>query len=806
MPINLNIEKNHKYNMSNLWQSWSTTLRGFPMKTGFIISLLVFASITDLSTSIKRVEAIDSYTSLTYDDNISISFEEKASNGKAFVGNIQVYFNLLLDQSYIGSDDIFGKTIGQGTFSGSFKWGGSSPPSGCASEYQITATFTATMSGETYFQANKVVLSGGYVSNLVETISPTAESRCRGWSPSLNIESLLGSCLASIASGYYANTACHEFPIQGGLNNITKGGGNTAPTSVSGNTQLILVDSKKKIIEVEECPEFTITPTMPPASDPRGFATPDQDSAAFRFNIFWGGETPVQANFQTNSEGGGTISSKFLFNPATLTTELTNVILEATTKTTPEGTYSIDVTSTIMMPNSNLICTSNTEVSLVVSRSITDFRLVSHAGLVQVTNENPTPAGGAAVLVKTGDNGSATFEIKAADTSTPNESNIITTIDVGKNTEVRHYNNVVNIGDEFDDEFIQEDIRNTMLYRNKGPIIHLVEAAWEGVNEIALSLVMEQQHQNWYRCIFASPGTNNHELCSGIDIFITNGQLHFYRTDETMSEEKYWDIILHDYHIVIPLGTDLILNTQRYGNSSLTVINGSAVVINLISGQAQVVNAGQQLDMTISISGNSISTKDQIIDTDMDSIPQWWDAHLNFPVTSGTKQYMINVKTNSTVRNVVLSMENKTISFTVSGANGTKGYVNTTWPQSILNGTTIKVTMDGTQIPFLLNQNDTDYSLYANYTHSQHKIVITIPKTTNSNTIITPLTNTTSILTTTTKIYPIATTSTTLTQESFNSDSQTIEYIIAFLFVIILIIFVIISVKTASNKIEDDRF
>jgi len=153
-----------------------------------------------------------------------------------------------------------------------------------------------------------------------------------------------------------------------------------------------------------------------------------------------------------------------------------------------------------------------------------------------------------------------------------------------------------------------------------------------------------------------------------------------------------------------------------------------------------------------------------------------------------------------------LSMENKTISFTVSGANGTKGYVNTTWPQSILNGTTIKVTMDGTQIPFLLNQNDTDYSLYANYTHSQHKIVITIPKTTNSNTIITPLTNTTSILTTTTKIYPIATTSTTLTQESFNSDSQTIEYIIAFLFVIILIIFVIISVKTASNKIEDDRF
>ncbi len=791
--------------MYKLWHSWSTLLRRFPVKTVFIIILIALGSIADLSSSIKRAEAIDIYTSLIYDDKINISFEDSYSNGKAFAGNIQVSFNILLNQSYVGSDDIFGSTIAQGTFSGTFKWGGPSPPSGCVSEYQITATFTTIITGETYFQVNKVVLSGGYVSNIVQTISPTPSSRCMGWGNGLGIESLLGSCLSTIASGYYATSDCSEFPILGGSNNITKGGGNTAPTSVSGSTQLILVDSKKKVIEVEKCPEFTIIPTMPPESDPRGFATPDQDSASFRFNIFWGGENPVQANFQTNSEGGDTISSKFSFNPATLTTELTNVILETTTKTTPEGTYSIDVTATIMMPNSNLTCTTNTEVFLVVSRSISDFRLVAHTGQVQVTREDPTPAGGAAVLVRTGDNGSATIEIKATDISTPSNSTVTTTIDVGKNSETRYYNNVVNIADEIDDEFIQEDIRNSALYRDKGPIIRVVEAAWESVNEILLMSVEQQLGSDLvskalktFRCTFASSGTNNHEQCSGIDIFITNGQLHFYRTNEPMTNKKLWDILLHDYHIVIPLGTDLMMNSQHYGNSSLTVINGSAVVINLISGQAQVVNAGQQLDMTISISGNSIITEDQIIDMDMDSIPQWWDAYLNFPVTSGTKQYMINVKTNSTVKNVVLSNENKTISFTVSGANGTKGYVNTTWTKSLLNGTTINVTMDGTQIPFLLKQSDTNYSLYVNYTHSHHKIVITIPTTTilktttNSTTTTTKLTNTTSISTT--------------TQELSNSDSQKTEYIIPFLFVVILIIFVIISVKASSNKKKDDRF
>ncbi|MCL4436954.1 MAG: hypothetical protein M1387_09620 [Thaumarchaeota archaeon] len=857
--------------------------------TALALLFLILGPTVPLPSLVGGAAAVDIYTSLTYQYNTDFTYEYVTSyNGGEFatrqVEKVQISFPFTLDKHpYAGSDDISGSAIAQGKLTGSFNNGGH-PSSGCANEYYLEATFTIQVSAETLFQANKLRIRGASVSNIVENASPPLiGGRCKKWVVS---DTLISDAVANGLYGYYVKGA-YEFPIQGGSKGVTKGSGNTAPTSVSGTTQLTLVDSKKKesfdfsilvlppeqkiqggetatylvsvstvkgqaapvtlttpqiaglssvtldkvtgtppfnttlrltagrlsgkyafqvegtagdlrrfsnnaTLTVEGCPEFTIRPTMPPEKDPRGFAKPDQDSAAFRFNIFWGGALPVQATFQTNAGGGGTITPKFVFNPATLTTKLTNVIMEATTKLTPKGTYPITVNATVRVPDSGLTCTASTQVSLVVGNSITDFRLEARAGQVQVATVNATPAGGPAVVVKTGDNGSATLTSKAAATSALDNSTATTTVNVGKNSEVRKYSNVINIADEIDDEIIQNDLKEQARLREQRPglIVLATEAAWRGVEKIGPKVVTSIKQQlkldltskalKALGCALAPSGTNNQEQCSGIDIYITNGRIHVYRTHSPMTAQKGWDIILHDYHIVVPLGTDLIMDSQAYGNSSLTVIDGSVVVVNLISGETQVVNASQRLDMTISVLGNSTSTKDYISNINQDYVPQWWESRLTFPVTVGAKQYAIGMRTNSTVKNLLASKENKTISFTVSGATGTKGYINTTWPKSLLNGTTIEVTMDGKQIPFTLKETNGNYSVYASYSHSQHAILISVftastTSTTSSITTTTISTSKSSISETTTATVTTTSTSSSSTTSTASSRSTTIS-------------------------------
>ncbi len=201
-------------------------------------------------TVVHSASAQERYASLTYNGQIDISFEDNQgySNGRGLVGNIKLPFTITLDQpQYAGSNEISGKATVQGTFSGSFKWGGSTPPSGCVTQYQITATYTTTIYGQTNVQANKVFMTGGYVPNVAWTASPAPARGCQGWPNSLGIESLLADCFGTQPNkgGYYTNAACYELPIQGGSQTIARGSGNTAPTSVTGTIQLTLVDSKK---------------------------------------------------------------------------------------------------------------------------------------------------------------------------------------------------------------------------------------------------------------------------------------------------------------------------------------------------------------------------------------------------------------------------------------------------------------------------------------------------------------------------------------------------------------------------------
>jgi sugar lactone lactonase YvrE len=118
-----------------------------------------------------------------------------------------------------------------------------------------------------------------------------------------------------------------------------------------------------------------------------------------------------------------------------------------------------------------------------------------------------------------------------------------------------------------------------------------------------------------------------------------------------------------------------------------------------------------------------VSSQSRISSTTLDSIPQWWESKLSYPITVDAKQFMVNMRTNSTVSNLSFSRQGRSISLTVNGVSGTKGYVNMTWPKDLLDGTFV-VTVDGKQVPFILKENATNYSLYASYGHSQRTITI----------------------------------------------------------------------------------
>jgi len=87
----------------------------------------------------------------------------------------------------------------------------------------------------------------------------------------------------------------------------------------------------------------------------------------------------------------------------------------------------------------------------------------------------------------------------------------------------------------------------------------------------------------------------------------------------------------------------------------------------------------------------------------------------------------VNLITNSTVSGFKINIAEKTLSFNVSGAEGTTGFCRAIIPsfivQDLWNGN-YKVLLNGVEWPF---QNWTDYEntyIYIDYTHSEHEVII----------------------------------------------------------------------------------
>jgi len=167
--------------------------------------------------------------------------------------------------------------------------------------------------------------------------------------------------------------------------------------------------------QTEECPEFVITPTLPPASDPRELATPS-DSVSYRMSVAWSGSVPVQVYFGVLGADDTTIVPDFTFNPTTIQASPLSVLLHVTTQHAALGTYPLTVNAEIVDPDSGKLCTTSTTVTLVVSEesflSLIDKRKVDNvqgdADIIENDYVSPAEEGQeirSGVTVRTGQNG-----------------------------------------------------------------------------------------------------------------------------------------------------------------------------------------------------------------------------------------------------------------------------------------------------------------------------------------------------------------------------------------------------------------
>ncbi len=94
---------------------------------------------------------------------------------------------------------------------------------------------------------------------------------------------------------------------------------------------------------------------------------------------------------------------------------------------------------------------------------------------------------------------------------------------------------------------------------------------------------------------------------------------------------------------------------------------------------------------------------------------------------NATPEFNIQTICNSTISN--FNFTGTTVSFDVTGNNGTAGFCRICIPTTLINGL-FQVFVNGTQVPYNLLpcSNTTNSYLYFNYTHSTEQVVILIPE------------------------------------------------------------------------------
>lgn len=90
-------------------------------------------------------------------------------------------------------------------------------------------------------------------------------------------------------------------------------------------------------------------------------------------------------------------------------------------------------------------------------------------------------------------------------------------------------------------------------------------------------------------------------------------------------------------------------------------------------------------------------------------------------------QYVFSVESNSTISSLAFNSTSLELSFTVSGSNGTRGYVKVTITKSLIsNIADTKVYLNDTQIDYTTASLDDSWLIHLTYQHSTHRVKINL--------------------------------------------------------------------------------
>jgi hypothetical protein len=170
-------------------------------------------------------------------------------------------------------------------------------------------------------------------------------------------------------------------------------------------------------------------------------------------------------------------------------------------------------------------------------------------------------------------------------------------------------------------------------------------------------------------------------------------------------------------------------------------------------------------------------------------------------------QQVFIVESNSTVSQLAFNSTSAELSFTVSGVEGTTGFVKATIAKSLIsNGADVTVFLDGNQLNYTLTSTDESWVLLFNYSHSTHEVAVYMgsmvpvqspsPSPTAVPTLAPSVVPTVALTVTPsqTSSFPFSTSSPKPEQTGFSGTNLLMEY--GYLFVVALVV-ILIVVATA---------
>lgn len=369
---------------------------------------------------------------------------------------------------------------------------------------------------------------------------------------------------------------------------------------------------------------LTITPTLPPASDPRNLAKPS-DNISYRLRVDWAGALPVSVNLAAVGGDGESIIPQFTFDQITMSATPTSVLMDVITRHAAPGTYPIVIGAGANDPDSGERCVAVTTVTLVVSE---DSRAIA-LPLLKVDKEQGT------VVIENPDQSDP--EIRpGTKVKTGMEGNVDLSLDEGSKLKLGR-ETVLAIGEikpEPDgtvdivlppnwvpDNMSYPPVDSEIFWKDVGK--NLVEGHKRLAPQIAETAIA---------CIGASltGGVIGGLECGRQALFLLyNGQA--YLTHEPLVEPNTTIIpgpgpfLVTPSAVGVPLSTEYSVETMQDGTSVFTVLEGPVWVMDVKSKAGIFLESYEQL--AIPGTGNGLSEqelKERVIKLATASTYTWW--------------------------------------------------------------------------------------------------------------------------------------------------------------------------------------